>query len=197
MPMVVAFIGRSDPFQLRLFVPLILFGLRASEPCYLFREYLDADWLRVPCNLDLAYRTKGRRDKRFPLLGCLQAFWTDVRQQGSQGLLYERRAVLEGRESAPLRGTSQVGLIAEFQRRCAAAPGSDAMERLRLRDAVLLEAGGLKYDHVEQEFGRLARALDWPATATLKDFRHLFCTTLGNTPMPEGYRRYLMGQSPG
>ena len=38
--------------------------------------------------------------------------------------------------------------------------------------------------------------MDWPAAATLKDFRHLFCTTLGNAAMPEAYRRYLMGHAP-
>jgi len=104
---------------------------------------------------------------------------------------------MECREQAPLRGASQDDLVGDFQRRCASSPYLDAGQRLRLRDAVLHEAGGLTYDHVEQEFGKLARMLSWPATATLKDFRHLFCTTLGNTPMPEGYRRYLMGQSPG
>jgi hypothetical protein len=31
----------------------------------------------------------------------------------------------------------------------------------------------------------------------LKDVRHLFATTLGNAGMPEFYRRYLMGHSPG
>lgn len=33
-----------DRFQLLLFAPMLLFGLRAAEPCYLFREYLEIDW---------------------------------------------------------------------------------------------------------------------------------------------------------
>ncbi|NES72849.1 MAG: hypothetical protein F6K24_50470, partial [Okeania sp. SIO2D1] len=37
----------------------------------------------------------------------------------------------------------------------------------------------------------------WPAAATLKDFRHLFATEMQNAGMPEHYRRYLMGHSPG
>ena len=74
---------------------------------------------------------------------------------------------------------------------------TEAVVRKRLRDEVLHDAGGLRYDHVEQEFGNLTRSLNWPAAASLKDLRHLFATTLGNTPMPEGYRRYLMGQAPG
>ena len=31
----------------------------------------------------------------------------------------------------------------------------------------------------------------------MKDFRHAFATMLGNTPMAEAYKKYLMGQSPG
>src|SRR5207244_3256491 len=88
-------------------------------------------------------------------------------------------------------------VIAEFQRRCAAAKSLDAAGRLRLRDTVLDEAGGLHYDQVQGEFENLARKLSWPARATLKDFRHLFCTTMANAAMPEGYRRYLMGHAPG
>ena len=41
------------------------------------------------------------------------------------------------------------------------------------------------------------RRLQWPSTATIKDFRHLFATCLENAGMPEHYRKYLMGQSPG
>ncbi|MCE9562079.1 MAG: hypothetical protein K8U57_08495 [Planctomycetes bacterium] len=39
--------------------------------------------------------------------------------------------------------------------------------------------------------------LGWPPSATLKDLRHLFATTLNNAGVPDGYRRYLMGHSPG
>jgi hypothetical protein len=193
----VAFVAACDRYQLLLFVPLIVFGLRAAEPCFLFREYLDAEWLRVPCNPALAYRTKGRRDKRFPLVEPLRPFWDALGAGGNQGLLYVRRSVFEGLEPASLRGAALEDLIGEYRRRSAAGGPLDAAGRLRLRDAVLREAGGLAYDHIEGEFRNLARRLGWPARATLKDFRHLFCTTLGNTPLPEGYRRYLMGQSPG
>jgi hypothetical protein len=176
---------------------MILFGLRASEPCLLFRENLDVDWLRVPCIPDLAYQTKGRRDKRFPLMESLQRFWNALREGMQHGLLYRRRAVVEGRETPLLKDLSLPDIIAEFQKRLAGSKGVHAAGRLRLRDAVLHEAGGLKYDHVEAEFHAVAGRLHWPAHATLKDFRHLFCTTLGNTSMPEGYRRYLMGHAPG
>src|SRR6185295_9627704 len=42
------FLSACDSFQLPLFALLVLYGLRASEPCFLFREYLSDDWLKVP-----------------------------------------------------------------------------------------------------------------------------------------------------
>jgi integrase len=195
--MTVAFVGACDRYQLLLFVPLLVFGLRASEPCFLFREYLDGGWLRVPCNPDLGYQTKGRRDKRFPVVESLQPFWDELRAGAGQGLLYLRRRVYEGQEPAPLQGASLGELVAEFRCRGAAVQSLDAAGRLRLRDAILREAGGVCYNQVQGEFEGLARKLGWPAGATLKDFRHLFCTMLGNAAMPEGYRRYLMGHAPG
>jgi integrase len=55
----------------------------------------------------------------------------------------------------------------------------------------------MTYDHIVNEFGKLAHLLGWPRSATLKDFRHLFATNLENAGMPEHYRKFLMGQSPG
>ena len=197
LPMAVTLIGACDRYQLRLFAPLLLFGLRAAEPCYLFREFLDRDWLRVPCIPDLAYRTKGRRDKRFPLIEELRPLWAALGEGGHAGLLYRRRGVEEGRAAAPLCGHSLEGLVQEFRRRCNAAAAPDAAGRQRLRDAVLHDAGGLRYGHIEQEFRTLARRLGWPAAATLKDLRHLFATGMANAGLPEPYRRFLLGHAPG
>ncbi|MBM4072099.1 MAG: hypothetical protein FJ271_24710 [Planctomycetes bacterium] len=195
--MAIDFLKACDQYQLRLFVPMILFGLRAAEPCMLFREHLDAEWLRVLCLPELAYRTKGKRDKRLPLVEELRSFWDLLRAGADHGLLYERRTVDDGREHVPLRGTSLADLIAEFRNRCARHKSLDAAGRKRLRVELIRKAGGLNYDHIEQEFRGLATQLRWPPAATLKDFRHLFATTLGNTWMPEPYKRYLLGQSPG
>jgi integrase len=197
VPMAAAFVAACDAYQLRLFVPMIAFGLRAAEPCLLMREDVDADWLRVPCRPDLDHWTKGRRDKRLPLAAVLGPVWDLVRGGAGPGLLYFRRAVAAGRERPPLAGATPAELAAEYRQRCTAAGAAGAAARRAVRDAVLRDAGGLTYDHVAREFRAVAGRLGWPAAATPKDFRHLFCTALGNTPMPEGYRRYLMGHAPG
>jgi hypothetical protein len=71
-----------------------------------------------------------------------------------------------------------------------------AAKRLRLRDAVLREAGALRYDHIQGEFAGLSRRLGWPTAATLKDLRHLFATTMGNAALPAHYLKYLLGHAP-
>jgi hypothetical protein len=196
LPMALAFVRACDLYQLRLFTPMLLFGLRAAEPCFLFGEYLDDSWLRVPCNSDLEYLTKSRRSKKFPLIEDLLPFWKVLRPSNVHGLLYVRRGVLEGREESPWQGASLAELVAEFRARCAAVHSPGLTERQRLRDGLLHEAGGIRYDHVEQEFHTLAQKRQWPAQATLKDFRHLFCTTMTTAGLPGPYLRFLMGHAP-
>lgn len=197
LPMALDFIAASDTFQLRLFAPMLLFGLRAAEPCFLFAEYLTDGWWKVPNNPDLNVKTKGRLDKRFPMLEELKPLWNVVGAPKTGGLLYTSRAVEEERQSAPLRGQPLAELIEEYRRRCVKSKDISAAGRRRTRDELIRDAGGLNYDVVEAEFAQLARGLKWPPKATLKDLRHLFATTMNNAAMPEPFRRYLMGQAPG
>jgi len=195
--MAVDFIAASDVFQLKLFAPVFLYGLRAAEPCFLFSEHASDGWLKVQCIDGIFYKTKGRRDKRFPLLPCLLALWDDILSQRPQGLLFQRRGVLEGREKVPLRHVSLQRLAQEFETRCSKVSSLGAAKKLQIRDAVLKDAGGLNYDHIEAEFKKVARTLNWQPGSTVKDCRHLFSTLLENAGIPEYYRRYLMGQAPG
>jgi integrase len=190
-------LATCDAYQLRLFAPLLFFGLRAAEPCFLFAEYFEPGWLRVPNNPDLEYRTKGGREKRFPLIPALDPLWSLLRQDRPVGLLYHRRGVAVGQDRPALSGTSLSDLVAEFRRRVVAAGSPGAAGRRTIRDRLLQDAGGLQYDHAEQEFHGIARALGWPRSATLKDLRHLFASTLHNAGLGETYRRYLMGHSLG
>jgi integrase len=195
--MAVGFLKACDAYQLRLFAPLALYGLRAAEPCMLFHEHLGQDWLSVVCLPDLAYETKGRRDKLLPVVPGLLALFEPSPGLTATGVLYQRRRVLSGAEAAPLLGASLRGLAREFQRRCAASAIRTIADRRGVRDDVLHDAGAITYDHIVGEFGKIAGKLGWPQSATIKDFRHLFATGLENAGMPEHYRKFLLGQSPG
>lgn len=94
-------------------------------------------------------------------------------------------------------GVTPDELAAEYRRRTRDPGSVDRRTRLRERDRVLREAGGLRYDDVEAAFRGVAGRLGWPAAATLKDFRHLFATALANASLPDGYRKYLLGHAPG
>jgi len=190
------FIASCDAWQLALFVPMMLYGLRPAEPCFVFREHVDADWFRVPCIPELGYWTKGRRNKQLPLVGPVQAALAVLNHTTKQGLLFRRRGIVSGKDQSPLAGVSLVDLTRTYQSRCGQAQ-LGATGRRNLRDDLLHEAGAVGYDHVQGEFQRLARRLNWPPQATAKDFRHLCATALENAGMPEFYRRYLLGQSPG
>ena len=71
--MAVDFLAACDLWQLRLFSPVIIYGLRAAEPCFLFHEHVNGGWLDVPCLPEVDYFTKGRRAKRLPLIPAIAA----------------------------------------------------------------------------------------------------------------------------
>ena len=197
LEMAATFLASCDRFQLPLFSLIVLYGLRPSEPCFLFRENHTAGWLKIGCDPALGYVTKGRRDKRLPLLRELSVLLDSPPETQTAGLMFVRRPVAELRESPLLQGTSQEDLRTMYAQRCGQRSCRSAADRLRIRDQLFREVGGLCYDHIEHEFRRIARQLHWTPSATLKDFRHLFSTTLQNAGMPEFYMRYLMGHSPG
>jgi integrase len=195
--MAVGFLAACDVYQLRLFGPLAIYGLRASEPCLLLHERLGNNWLDVPCLPELCYFTKGRRAKRLPIIPTLGNLLRAGTGDSSSGLLYLRRGIATATKSAPLAGASFKTLVAEFQRRCDVATVRTIADRYRARDQLLRDAGGITYDHIVGEFSRIIRRLGWPTSATIKDFRHLVATCLENGGMPEHYRRFILGQSPG
>ncbi len=190
------FLRNCDEFQLRLFTPIILFGLRASEPCLIFGEDVDADWLRVIGRPELGYDTKGLRDKRLPLSSKLHEFLTSPSREDTC-LLLTRRAVLDGRDKIAKTAPAVADLVARYQQECESERNPSVTTRVRIFHKLIKDAGGLDYDHIDREFRTVAAKLGWPKEATLKDFRHLFSTSLENAGVPLFYRRYLMGQSPG
>ncbi|HQR41714.1 MAG TPA: tyrosine-type recombinase/integrase, partial [Gemmatales bacterium] len=195
--MATEFLTACSPYELRMFIPLIVFGLRASEPRYLFQEHMQDEWLLVHNLPELDYTTKGRREKRFPLVSAYQPIWTFLRGTRTKGLLLQREAVLCGREKAVLGDLSLRELIENYQQGCQQSVHGDRIKRHRFRNLLLREAGALTYEAIEGHFNGIAKRLNWSEKATLKDFRHLFATTLASSGMPECYRRYLMGHAPG
>jgi integrase len=192
--MAAEFLSACDEYALRLFAPYVFCGLRAAEPVFLFQEFIAGDWLSVPCIRELDYATKGRRDKRLPLLAELRALL--LRNAASYGLTYVRRTVATGAERPPLAGASLAEVIATYAQRRQRAGHLEPCDAERLRDAVLRDAGATNYDAIQREFRRIARVLGWPAAATLKGFRHLFSTALANGGIPAHERQYLMGHAP-
>ena len=151
-------------------------------------------WLKVLNLPELAYKTKGKRDKRLPLLPAMRRL---LGGNGRRGLLFVRRRVAEGNETPPLLGRSLADLAEEFRRRCRDRHIVTAAARRTIRDGVLHDAGATSYDEIRGEFMRIARALGWPKQSTLKDLRHLFATSIANAGMPEPARQYLLGHSSG
>jgi len=195
--MVIEFIFTCDEYQLRLFAPMILYGLRPGEPAFLFREHVTEDSLRVNCLPELHYTTKGKRNKTLPMMDVSRALLLPPIDAGLAGPLFLRRRVLSGQEGAPLSTASRAETAAEFSRRCVVAGAEHMKDRLRVRAQVMRDAGAITYKTVEREFQKVARKLNWPREATAKDFRHHFATSMENGGVPEHYRKYLMGHSRG
>jgi len=194
--MAVQFLGACDGYQLALFAPLICYGLRAAEPCFLFREFLQDGWLTVPVIPELAYTTKGQREKRFPLVEPVARALEQLERRPG-GPLYHQRGVGEKSRRSPLANAALAELIIDFQARLRQLRQPSAAQIAKLRTEVMAAAGAINYDTIEGEFRSLAGQLHWPRNATLKDFRHLFATLLENAGVPESYRRYFMGHAPG
>lgn len=195
MTMAEEFIASCDPYQLRLFAPMVLYGLRAAEPILICHEHLTDNYLYINCIPELDYLTKGHRDKSLPLL-------PEVRQllagddATANGLVFNRRGIAKGKLNLPLVGYSLQDLTTAYRYRVRQLKIADAAGREKVLDAVLKDAGGLTYKRIEGEFKRVAKKLGWPEQATMKDFRHLFNTTMANAGLSLEERAYLMGQAP-
>jgi len=196
MTMAAEFLSACSAPEKKLFAPMILFGLRASEPCYLFREHLTENGLEVPNIDDLDYFTKGRRGKRFPWTPELAGLRVLLYSDGNQGLLY-RRSDFSGLGHPAVESPSLAQISDEYHLRLAEADQNNRRAHLKVRKQLFREKGALTYDDIEMIFHRITATLGWSVRATLKDFRHLFATTLSDANISESYRKYLLGHAPG
>jgi hypothetical protein len=196
MAMAAEFIAACNAAEKKLFGPMILFGLRASEPCFLFHEHLTQDWLEVPNIDDLDYFTKGKRGKRFPWTKEIAGLRDLLQGDGRPGLLYRRSDFFNLQKQGSEHG-DLAELTKEYRRRLAVTSQCNHLARLKIRKQLLREAGALHYDDIETLFQRITAKLGWTVRTTLKDFRHLFATTLSDANISESYRKYLLGHAPG
>lgn len=103
MTMAEDFLRACDQYQLRLFAPIVLYGLRAAEPILLCHEHLTDDFLHINCIPELDYLTKGHRDKSLPLLPEVRMLLTGA-DTTAKGLVIHRRGISEGKQNPPLVG---------------------------------------------------------------------------------------------
>lgn len=190
------FLAAATADEKRLFAPMVLFGLRAAEPCFLFREHVGDDWLEVPNLPEFDYLTKGRRHKRFPWTPELAGFRDRLIGETRRGLLYKRDDFF-GRSERPAVADDLAGLAEQYRNRLAAEGTVSQRTRLGIRRNVFREAGALTYEDIQRLFERISGKLGWSERPTLKDFRHLFATTLSDANISESYRKYLLGHAPG
>lgn len=131
---------------------MLLWGLRAAEPGFIFREQIDDQWVKVRCLGEIGYLTKGRRDKRFPVIQVVRDLLQPVLDERNQGLLYVLRSVLAGLRPAPLAGATLAQLGREFQRRCKDEQCATASRREAIRNELLRSAGAMSYHNIDDEF---------------------------------------------
>jgi len=183
-----------DGWQLKLFAPMVLWGLRPGETAWMFHEHIDRQFLRLQCIEALGFLTKGVRDKSLPILEPMRQLLVS---EPGRGLILLRRAVVEGHEKPFLLGKSLSELIMEYNHRVEQSRATSAQDRQAIRDQVLHDAGGVTYKMIQGEFTKLAARLKWPGSATMKDLRHLCQTALDNGGLTREERQYLLGQSLG
>ena len=198
LPMACDLISRCDLFQLQIFSHLIMFGLRPSELSWTFWEDIDASWHAHRCHEDLDYYSKGRQNKRFPIIEVIERLQRSMLTYHAdrKGLVFLNRKALKAKtdKSTPSTNWSLNQLAKQFQLKAGEFAKLSSQQRRKARDRMMREHGQLSYDQIKREFYQLANELEWPTKATLKDLRHLFSTGLENAGVPTYYRKYLMGQ---
>ena len=188
---IVRLIAVADAYQLALFSFHILHGVRVAEPCWLMHEFVDIEkgWIDYRCIEELAYRTKGRIDKRLPIPSAMRNALQPWMTHGCGGLVLLKRRYL--RASGPLsrRGT---GLQAIIQQVHASAPKGWS-QRGRVAADLLKKHGAIEGDDVRREFKTLLSAAGISREVTPKALRHHFATALEKAGVPYYTRKYLLG----
>jgi integrase len=162
-----AFIEACDDWQLPLFLPLVLTGLRPGELCHLLLPDdldLGAGLLRVRNKPRLGWQVKTRNQRDVPLVLVLAEVLRVHLGQRRCGPVFRRRRWTGGESTAT---HSAPALEQELARRCAAweagggRPPSRA-QRASLARRLWREVGAPREDRVRLEFMKLTAAIGLP-----------------------------------
>lgn len=188
---IVRLISVADPYHLALFSFHIFHGVRVAEPCWLMHEFVDIEkgWIEYRCIEELAYRTKGRIDKRLPILPVMLDVLRPWLTSGRGGLVLLKRAHLCASGPSVRSQTSLQEIVREVH---ASAPKGWS-ERSRVASKVLKKLGATEGDDVRREFKRLLSAVGITREVTPKALRHHFATALERAGVPYYTRKYLLG----
>jgi site-specific recombinase XerD len=182
-----------DDYQLTTLAPLVLYGLRAAEPRYIMIEHWNRaeDNLEVNCIPGLDYFTTGEANKRFPVPGILKPLLQLISAHREGGPLFVCRAMFQGMAEPRFRPLAESALIREYRRRTAGL--SEAVERAKMREHLMTEAGAVTYDQLDAEFRQIAKAAGLGPEWTLKGLRHHFASQMEKSSISYFSRKYVMG----
>ena len=198
-----ALLEACEPWQLPLFMTLVLTGLRPGELVHLLIEDLDLDsgLLKVRNKPKLGWQVKTRNERDIPLLSEHVALFQRLVGGRKAGPVFLRERVFQGKAPAPLSGQSQAQLQEELARRVQQEreQTGQAVPRtqfLSLAKSLWWEAGAVKEDRVRTEFIRLCRQIGMPSLTMPKVLRHMFATALQDANVDPLIRNQLMGHMP-
>lgn len=188
---IVRLIAVASIYQLAMFSFHIFHGVRVAEPCWLMHEFLDAEkgWVEYRCIEELAYRTKGRIDKRLPIPPVMRDVLRRWLTPDRGGLVLLKRRHLRASGPSARRQTS----LQEIIRQVHTSAPKGWSQRSRAATELLKKHGATEGDDVRREFSKLLVAAGISKEVTPKALRHHFATALERAGVPYYTRKYLLG----
>jgi integrase len=171
-----AFFEKCDPWQKRIFLMLVVYGLRVGELTHLLIS--DVDWeggtLQIQSKPEMVWHVKTRDQRVLPVLPQIQEVLEACRGNRKAGVLFLNRPHAEGGAVLPEILSSS----AAFLKRLQALQDSEEDEKARRRSirAYLRGMGQIPEKRIRQEFMKLTTAIGCPELTRAHSLRHLFST---------------------
>ncbi len=161
------FLTACDEWQRPVFAAILLWTEAVGTGLDLWTELHRR--IRLDQMPELGYQTKGRRDKRVPILSAVEGLWFPQHSATGQGLLFRRRQSV-----GTFSDTSSYLDVVETYRDMISKVMS-AAERQRIRKCLQRELGGVDYDTLEREFGAMVEATRLAANGHAQRFSTPVC----------------------